>query len=160
MLCAIRRATGSDAEVLARLRYEFRASLDTPTETLDAFLARSVPWMTARLDRDAAWRAWIAERDAEPVGTVWLQLIEKLPNPGVEAEWHGYLSSLYVRECTRGRGIGSALLSAALNECDVHGVDAVMLWPTPESRPLYERHGFGVRDDVMMRRMQATRESP
>ncbi len=31
-------------------------------------------------------------------------------------------------------------------------IDAVMLWPTPRSRGLYERYGFTVRDDVMMRR--------
>jgi GNAT superfamily N-acetyltransferase len=148
----IRRADAHDAETMARLRFEFRASLDVPTATVDAFLARAVPWMTVRLDSTSAWWAWIAEHDAAAVGTVWLQLIEKLPNPGVEPEWHGYLSSLYVRGSARGRGIGSALLSAALDECDRRGVDAILLWPTPESRPLYARHGFTVRDDVMSRR--------
>jgi GNAT superfamily N-acetyltransferase len=60
---------------------------------------------------------------------------------------------LYVRGAARARGIGSALLSAALDECKAHAVDAVMLWPMAESRPLYERHGFEVRDDAMTRRM-------
>lgn len=27
-------------------------------------------------------------------------------------------------------------------------VDAVILWPTPASRTLYDRHGFAVRDDL------------
>jgi GNAT superfamily N-acetyltransferase len=147
----IRRADMRDAETLARLRFEFRASLDVPAATIDDFLARAVPWMTARLGRVSNWYAWIAEHDAAAVGTVWLQLIEKLPNPGVEPEWHGYLSSLYVRGLARGRGIGSALLLAALDECDARGVDAIVLWPTPESRRLYTRHGFTVRDDVMSR---------
>jgi GNAT superfamily N-acetyltransferase len=75
-----------------------------------------------------------------------------LPNPGVELEWHGYLSSLYVHGLALERGIGSALHIAAPDECDARGVDAVMLWPTPESRRLYTRHGFTVRDDVMSRR--------
>jgi ribosomal protein S18 acetylase RimI-like enzyme len=148
----IRRADRDDAEALARLRFEFRASVDTPAVTSEAFLMRTVPWMAARLDRASTWRAWIAQRESAAVGAVWLQVIEKLPNPGVEPEWHGYLTTLYVRESARGRGIGSALLSAALEGCDAEGVDAVMLWPTPESRRLYERHGFTVRDDVMMRR--------
>jgi GNAT superfamily N-acetyltransferase len=73
-------------------------------------------------------------------------------NPGVEPEWHGYLSSLYARGSARGRGIGSALLLAALDECDARGVDAIVLWPTPESHRLYTSHGFTVRDDVMSRR--------
>jgi hypothetical protein len=27
-------------------------------------------------------------------------------------------------------------------------MDAVILWPTPRSRRLYERHGFAVRKDL------------
>jgi len=148
----IRPADVRDAETLARLRFQFRAGIGMASMTIDGFVARAAPWMAARLDASSAWRAWIAERESAAIGTIWLQLIEKLPNPGQEPEWHGYVSSLYVREVARGAGIASALLSAALSECDSRGVDAIMLWPTPQSRRLYERHGFAVRDDVMMRR--------
>jgi hypothetical protein len=65
---------------------------------------------------------------------------------------HGYVSNLYVRPEHRGRGTGGALLAAAMQECDDRRLDAVILWPTPESRSLYERHGFAVRDDLMERR--------
>ena len=37
---------------------------------------------------------------------------------------------------------GLVPLGAALDRCRQQGVDAVILWPTPESRSLYERHGF------------------
>lgn len=109
--------------------------------------------MRERLDGADAWRAWVADADAEIVGGVWLQLLEKVPNPVGEPETHAYVTNLYVRPERRGRGIGSALLSAALAECGGRGVDAVVLWPTPDSRPLYERHGFSVRDNVMERRL-------
>ena len=82
-------------------------------------------------------------------GTVWLQWIEKIPNPVAELEWHGYITSLYVREAFRERRLGTALLETALAACDERGVDAVILWPTPRSRSLYLRHGFAVRDDIM-----------
>ena len=100
----------------------------------------------------SVWRCWMAEQAGEAVGTIWLQLIEKLPNPVAEPERHAYISSLYVRPALRGRGIGSALLSTALEACRELEVDAVILWPTEESRALYARHGFAVRDDVMERR--------
>lgn len=86
------------------------------------------------------------------VGTVWLQLIQKLPNPVAERELHGYISSLYVTPEHRGAGVGTLLLRAVLEECDARGVDAVLLWPTPKSRSLYERHGFAVRSDLLERR--------
>jgi GNAT superfamily N-acetyltransferase len=83
---------------------------------------------------------------------VWLQLIEKLPNPVAEPEWHGYVSSLYVEPSERSGGLGSALLAECLAECASRAVDAVVLWPTPRSRTLYLRHGFAVHDDLLQLR--------
>jgi GNAT superfamily N-acetyltransferase len=147
----LRAGLPSDAEALARLRFSFRADLRQPSEPEAAFLARCEPWMAARL-RSGSWRAWVLERQGELVGSVWLQLLEKLPNPVSEPEWHGYISSLFVRSEARGRGLGSRLLGAALAECDGRGCDAVLLWPTPRSRSLYLRHGFATRDDLLERR--------
>ena len=148
----IRPAGTGDAEDLARLRWELRSGLGQPEETADEFQARCRPWMRGRLDGPGGWRCWVAEQHGEVVGTVWLQLIEKLPNPVVEPERHAYISSLYVHPPLRGHGTGSALLEAALEACRALEVDAVILWPTEESRRLYARHGFAVRYDVMERR--------
>ena len=98
--------------------------------------------MLRRLTAESAWRAWIAEHTGQVAGTIWLQAIEKLPNPASEFELHAYVSNFYVRAEHRNTGIGSALLRAALDECRRLDVDAVFLWPTARSRPLYERHGF------------------
>jgi GNAT superfamily N-acetyltransferase len=87
------------------------------------------------------------------VGTVWLQFLEKLPNPVAEPERHGYVSSLYVRPDFRGAGLGSALLSTCVETCRRYEVDAVLLWPTPASRSLYLRHGFEPREDLLERRL-------
>ena len=87
------------------------------------------------------------------MGTAWLHLLEKLPNPVGEPELHGYVSSLYVRPEFRGEGLGSNLLGACLDACERLGVDSVVLWPTPASRRLYLRHGFGIRDDLLERRL-------
>ncbi|MBI4519902.1 MAG: GNAT family N-acetyltransferase [Gemmatimonadetes bacterium] len=146
----IRRAGPADARALARLRYEFRAELGPPSESAETFEARCTAWMTQRLGSESSWICWIAAERAELVGQIWLQLIEKLPNPVGEPEVHAYISSLHVVPERRGRRIGTSLLAAALAWCRHRGdVHAVVLWPTPASRSLYERHGFAVRDDVM-----------
>jgi GNAT superfamily N-acetyltransferase len=141
---SIRLATPADALELARLRYEFRTTLDVPTETADAFLARCTPWMSDRLRPAAAWRCWVAEASAALIGAVWLHFLEKIPNPAGEPEGHGYITNLYVRPDHRGSAVGGRLIAAALQECDRRGLHSVLLWPTPRSRTLYERHGFGV----------------
>ena len=148
---ALRPAVPADAAALARLRFAFRADLEPPDEQESEFLARCTAWMALRLAPGGAWRCWVAG-ETEPVGTVWLQLLEKLPNPVAEPEWHGYISSLFVRPDARGAGLGSRLLAAALAESDRRGCDAVVLWPTPRSRSLYFRHGFALREDLLERR--------
>ncbi len=148
----VRRASADDANVLATLRHEFRASRATPDEAEHEFTARCTTWMRERLTDDAHWRAWILERDDAVAGNIWLQIIDKLPNPGVEPEAHGYLTNFFVRSEHRNRGGGAALVSALLEDCAALELDAVFLWPTDQSRPLYMRHGFRSADDMLARR--------
>lgn len=148
----IRPATPEDAAVLAELRFDFRAASGSVEEPREEFLPRCERWILDRLGNREAWRAWIAEHNGAAAGNIWLQWVEKIPNPVAELEWHGYITNLYVKEEFRGKQLGSALLKAALEACRDRGVDAVILWPTPRSRSLYLRHGFVAGDDMMQLR--------
>lgn len=146
---AVRTATPADALQLARLRYEFRAAERPAAEPEEQFIARATTWMRARLAPGTPWRCFVAVRDREIVGQVWLTLIEKVPNPGGdEPERHAYLTNLYVRPARRG-GTGSALLEAALAWCRDQRVDTVILWPSERSRSLYARFGFDTSRAIM-----------
>lgn len=149
---AIREATPADAKALARMRYAFRVQLDTPTEPQADFEERCARWMAERLF-GTRWRCWIAEHAGRPAGHLWLQVIEKIPNPVAEREAHAYVTNVYVEPALRGQGTGGRLLDAAIAWCQASEIDAVILWPTPESRSLYERHGFAVSDDLLQLRL-------
>jgi GNAT superfamily N-acetyltransferase len=145
----VRAARPADAAELARLRYEFRAAERTAAEPYERFVERATVWMRRRLEDDASWRCFVATKDGALVGHVWVQLIEKVPNPGGdEAERHAYLTNLYVRPAARG-GTGGALLRSALDWCRRQAVDTVILWPTERSRSLYARYGFSGSGAVM-----------
>ncbi len=146
---AVRLATPADAAALAALRYEFRSSTAAVVEAEPGFVARCAEWMARRLHEDSSWRCWVFEADGELVGNLWLQLIEKIPNPAAELETHAYITNVFVRPAARSAGVGEALVDAALTFCREQLVDSVILWPTDRSRTLYARHGFAVRDDVM-----------
>ena len=137
-----------DAAALAGLRWEFRAALASAQESEEAFRRRCAGWMRERL-ADGRWRCWVVESDGAVVGQLWLQPIEKIPNPVAEPERHAYISNVFLRSSLRGQGAGSALFATAMAWCRASGVDAVILWPTPRSRPLYERHGFKADGGVM-----------
>jgi GNAT superfamily N-acetyltransferase len=145
----IREATTADAMALTRLRYEFRAAANVPVEDEAAFIARCAPWMAERLGGAGPWRCWVATVEGGIIGHLWLQLIEKIPNPAPELERHGYITNVYVREAHRGAGAAARMLEAALAHCREQGVDSVILWPTGRSRPLYRRHGFVEPGDML-----------
>jgi GNAT superfamily N-acetyltransferase len=146
---AVRLASVSDAMVLAKLRYDFRCSVDQFREDDEVFVRRCRLWMQERLHDDSSWKCWIAEREQTPLGNLWVQLIEKIPNPTSEPEHHLYLTNFYVRKDWRGNGIGSMLMSAALAWSQTQNVHAAILWPTERSLSFYLKHGFSVGADLM-----------
>jgi GNAT superfamily N-acetyltransferase len=148
-MASIRLATPEDAKALARLRYEFRSALNEAAEDQAAFVERCAGWMAKRLVTGSAWRCWVVEIAEAIAGNLWLQLIEKIPNPGPELEQHAYITNVFIRPAARGVGAGEALVETALAFCREQQVDSVILWPTDRSRSLYARHGFAVRDDLM-----------
>jgi GNAT superfamily N-acetyltransferase len=105
--------------------------------------------MESRLREEKRWQCWVAEHNDKLIGAVWLQLVEKIPNPRAETEHHAYLTNFYIDESARGRGLGSRLLRKVIEWCESRDVHAVILWPTERSRSLYQRHGFAVREDIM-----------
>lgn len=145
----IRLACETDASMLARLRYELRSSLRNVVENEAVFLERCAAWMQERLREESNWKCWIAECEGTAVGSVWAQLIEKIPNPMAEPEQFVYLTNFYVAEEHRGKGIGSLMLSAVLDWSRDRNAQVVILWPTERSKPFYVRHGFSFADDLM-----------
>jgi GNAT superfamily N-acetyltransferase len=145
----IRVATESDAPVLARLRYELRSSARETMESEEEFNQRCMRWMRPRLDNGSRWRCWIAECEQTPVGNIWSQLVEKIPNPAAETECYLYVTNFYVREEYRGKGIGTMLLSEALTWAKTNNAHTAILWPRERSKSLYLRHGFTTADDLM-----------
>jgi len=148
---SIRLATENDARLLATLRYEFRASSEPVNENENTFRERCENWMRERLRNTALWKCWIAESDGAVVGNVWIQLIEKIPNPGFEPEYHAYITNVYVREDIRGHGVGSKLLEAALDWLQSQDVHCVFLWSRDQSRNFYLRRGFSTNDGLLER---------
>lgn len=152
----IRLARADEAHELARLRYSLRSRNRQPAnagtrkdiESESDFLRRCTTWMETAL-RETNWHCWVAEQEGVLIGALWLQVIEKIPNPSAESESYAYITNFFVKEHKRGQGIGSAVLREALKWCEQQEVHGVILWPTEKSRSLYERHGFKVNPDLL-----------
>ena len=149
----LRPATPSDASQLANLRFGLR-SRSTNIESEENFLERCARWMSTALQQDN-WRCWVAERDKTLVGALWLQIIEKIPNPTAEPERIAYITNFFIDESQRGQGLGTCMLNEVLAWCREQQshkgklIAGIILWPTDRSRPLYLRHGFEVPTNLL-----------
>jgi GNAT superfamily N-acetyltransferase len=154
----IRLARSSDCRALAEMRYRFRAETGSVTETKSRFLRRCTSWMRKRFRSGSRpWRCWVADDGRRLLGHVCVQLIEKMPNPVNEPELHAYLTNFYVVPEMRDHGLGKRLLNKALSWCRTRETDAVILWATVASRPLYHRCGLVQPTDMFELRRNAHR---
>jgi GNAT superfamily N-acetyltransferase len=150
----IRVALESDALMLAKLRYEFRKSFHDVREDETKFVERCTVWMRERLRAESLWKCWIAESQETAVGDVWVQLVEKIPNPIEEPEYYIYLTNFYLREQHRSHGVGSMMLSEILKWARSKNVKEIILWPSGRSKAFYMRHGFLTAEDIMNLKLQ------
>jgi GNAT superfamily N-acetyltransferase len=143
---SLRPAVAGDADELARLRWEFRIEDDTQASmTFVEFLAGFRRFATRALGDPERWRAWIAEDDGRMVGCVWLQLVERIPHPGLRDGERpiAYVTNMYVAPPLRNGGLGRRLLDAAVGFARERRAGVAIVWPSERSLPFYERAGFG-----------------
>lgn len=129
-------ASTEQAGVVGRLLYDFNAEFETPGPTVEEFATRfSV--LLARADV----LVLLAGAPAAPTGLAFLTL---RPTPYYDGSL-AQLEELYVQPGLRGQGIGTALVTTAVQEVRDRGgaemhinVDEV----DTDARRFYERHGF------------------
>ena len=107
----IRRAEHADLAAIVRLRREWTREQigDIADPDFDEHLAA---WFARELPRRIMW---LAEEGGRPVGMMNLAIYERMPRPGRPLSRWGYLGNAFVLVAYRNRGIGSQLVSAALN---------------------------------------------
>jgi ribosomal protein S18 acetylase RimI-like enzyme len=138
----IRRADGSQAEVIGRLLHDFNTEYGEPTPGAPALAER-----IAELLDGGGTAVLLAERDAdgEADGLAVLRFRPAIWARALEC----YVAELYVVPDRRGRGIGRALMKAAIELARSEGA-AYMDLGTSEAdvaaRGLYESLGFSNRE--------------
>lgn len=132
----VRLAGPADAAVVGRLLFDFNTEFESPTPSADEFAGR----FTRLLAGDDVLVV-LAESDGEPTGFAYLTLRPTPYGDGPLAQ----LEELYVVPAFRDGGIGTALLTQAVDEVldrdaiEMHiNVDEI----DTDTRRFYERLGF------------------
>jgi len=136
----IRRATPGDAEAVARLLHDFQMEFDEPSPGTEALGERY-----ADLIRNRDMTVLLAGDG--PAGFAQIRYRPWVYSAGPQA--HSYLEELYVVPSLRGRGIGRALLEAAMDTARNEGASHMELGTSENdhaARALYESAGFTNRE--------------
>jgi ribosomal protein S18 acetylase RimI-like enzyme len=134
MMHRVRRADSDDAAVIGRLLHDFNREFDEPTPAPGALAER------LRQLIEGGETVVLLTGDG-PDGLAVLRFRAAIWSSGLEC----YLAELYVRPSSRGRGLGRAIMEAALREARLRGADTMDIGvdePDLVARRLYESIGF------------------
>lgn len=144
---AVPRPAGVELRPLGRDDFEVALSL---VRELYGLAARDDEALRPRYDafvNDVDVASFLASADGEPAGLIGFRFRRRLNH----ATFEGWVSDLVVRARFRRRGIGRALLAAAIAEWRLRGGHQVMLevaYQRTAARALYEATGFVNRGKV------------
>ncbi|WP_137152791.1 GNAT family N-acetyltransferase [Devosia sp. FKR38] len=138
-----RDATPADIATIVRLSHAGDArGKDTPP--LDP-ASLDDPRYRAAFDEIAAdrnHRLVVAERQGEVVGTIQLSFVPGMPNFGMK---RGMLENVHIRADQRGSGLGTQMVTWAIEQCREAGCGVVQLTSNKvrlDAHRFYERLGF------------------
>jgi GNAT superfamily N-acetyltransferase len=147
----VRQALPADAPSLAQLRWVFKQDDDDFREAPPSaaqFLYQAEVWIGDRLT-DGRWLAWVAETADAICGHVFLQPVERMPDPQNGNAPIGYVTNFYIDPGQRNRGIGAALLQELAEFARARAFDTLIVWPSELSATLYQRAGFHTPDELL-----------
>lgn len=135
---SVRRATPQDAADVARLLHDFNAEFGDPTPGVEVLAPRAERML-------AAGEMTVLLAGEGPDGLAQLRFRRSIWTGGPDA----YLEELYVAPPLRGRGIGRALLEAAMETARQEGathIDLTTGEADTTAMALYESAGFTRRE--------------
>jgi len=146
-----RLATVADAALIAEQRCRmFVDAGQTEDVTLDAVKANFETWVRPRL-QDGSYVGWLVQEGERVVAGAGMWLMDFPPHWMDAMPLRAYLLNFYVEVEFRGYGLAYALLKTTVEEARRRGIKVVSLHASKFGKPLYERNGFELSSEMMLR---------
>lgn len=140
----IRLAGKKDIDQLIKMRWDFTLE-DYPSAATEsgykAFEIEYKAFLANAID-GGDWFIWVAEEDGKVVSHMYIELIQKVPRPGRVTRPFAYMTNVYTVPEYRGKGIGSKLLTAINEWVKEKEYEFIIVWPSEEGIPFYEKNGY------------------
>ena len=147
----VREASTRDRAGLAALRRAWSEEVTGGVLDDDGFEERFARWSAAENVRRVMFVAVVGGVE---VGMVSLAFFERMPRPDQAGSRWCYLGNAYVLPKHRDRGVGAALLAAAVDHARACEAVRIVLSPSERSVPFYRRAGFGLATMLMAKSLE------
>lgn len=133
-----RMASAEEIRAVAVMRWKTAARASMPTQPCDAFADAFVAWAQ---EVAATHIPFVVVAEAV-LGSAWLAVVPRAPDPGMAYRANGDLQTVFVAPEHRDQGVGEALLRTVLEYAWKHGLNAVTVAANARASSLYHRVGF------------------
>lgn len=136
----VRPARDDEFEAIAGLRWRWELeNYPPPAIAREAFITHFADWAREHAD---SHRCTVAVRDRELIGMAWLAVFERVPTPESSLRFTGDLQSVYLIPEARAGGIGSRLVTAAIEQARALDIQKITVHSSTRAIPVYARNGF------------------
>lgn len=147
----IRHASVADAALITQQRHQMFADNQLATEERFAEMdANFLPWVTERL-ADGRYVGLLLEEEGQVIAGAGIFFMDFPPHYLDPEPVRAYLLNFYTAPDARGRGLARLLLEAAVAECRRRGVAVITLHASRFGKPVYERFGFTLHNEYVLR---------
>ncbi|MEY2438694.1 MAG: hypothetical protein QOI34_79 [Verrucomicrobiota bacterium] len=155
----IRLATTSDASIIAQHRARMFFDMgEIPSELFESFRAKSQDKIQSMLET-GEYVGWVANSENEPqqiIAGAGVQLREVMPHPGTNPNGettvaegrHALIINVFTEPEWRRRGVATLLMKRIIEWSREQRLDRIVLHAAEEARPLYERLGFVMTNEM------------
>jgi ribosomal protein S18 acetylase RimI-like enzyme len=145
-----RLATVADAQLIGQQRQRMFVDAGQADDArMQTVIENFVPWVRAKL-KDGSYVGWLVSEGEVAVAGAGLWLMDFPPHWMDAQPVRAYLLNFYVDPAFRGKGLAYALLKTAVNEARGRGVRVVSLHASKFGKPLYERNGVEVSNEMIL----------
>jgi len=145
-----RAATADDLELLTQTRVEFFAEIYknlTDNEKAELYDCNKAYFEEAL--NDGTFAAFLAFDEDQLAATSGVTFSRIPPNLRNKTGKIAYISNMYTKPQYRGQGVAAWLFDMTVQEARRRGCGRVGLHATDMGRPIYEKYGFSVSENVL-----------
>jgi GNAT superfamily N-acetyltransferase len=146
----IRMATLADVALISHQRANMFIDMGMDPAPIRQMEQPFQMWVSDLMTKGAYYGWFAVADDGQVVAGAGLWLNPWIPSPQSPSGQRGYILNVYTEPEHRRQGLARRLVQTCIDDCRERGLSAVVLHASDQGRPIYERMGFKVTNEMRL----------